>query len=53
VLFLEKKVGKPALLSLVHRVMKQGTFEQALDAELRWTMKDVEEGFAYWVDHLQ
>jgi hypothetical protein len=53
VLFLEKKLGKEALLALVRRAMAKGTFEQALDAELRWTMKNVEEGFAYWVDHLQ
>jgi hypothetical protein len=52
VLFLEKKVGKDALLSVVRRAMRQGTFEQALDAELRWAPKDVDAGFAYWVDHL-
>jgi hypothetical protein len=53
VLFLEKKLGKENLLAVVRRVMKQSTFEQALDAESRWTMKNVEEGFSYWVDHLQ
>jgi hypothetical protein len=53
VLFLEKRLGKDTLLALVRRVMKDGTIEQALDAELRWTMRNVEEGFSYWVDHLQ
>jgi hypothetical protein len=53
VLFLEKKIGKDALLAVVRRTMKEGTFEQALDAELRWTMRNVEEGFSYWVEHLQ
>lgn len=53
VLFLEKKLGKEQLLAVVRRVLKQGTFEQALDAELRWTVKKVEEEFSYWVDHLQ
>lgn len=53
VLFLESKIGKQALLALVQRTMKGGTFEQALDAELRWTPRDVEERFSYWVDHLQ
>jgi len=53
VLFLEKKLGKEQLLAVVRRVLEHGTFEQALDAELRWTMKHVEEEFSYWVDHLQ
>jgi hypothetical protein len=53
VLFLEKKLGKESLLAVVRRVMTRGTFEQALDAEQRWTMKNIEEGFSYWVDHLQ
>jgi len=53
VLFLEKKLGKETLLAVVRRAMKQGTFEQALDAEVRWTTRNVEEGFSYWVDHLQ
>jgi hypothetical protein len=53
VLFLEKKIGKDALMAIVRRTLNEGTFEQALDAELRWTMRNVEEGFAYWVDHLQ
>jgi hypothetical protein len=53
VLFLEKKLGKETLLAVVRRVMTQGTFEQALDAEQRWTVKNIEEGFSYWVDHLQ
>jgi hypothetical protein len=53
VLFLEKKLGKESLLAVVRRVMKQGTFEQALDAEQRWTVRNIEEGFSYWVDHLQ
>jgi hypothetical protein len=53
VLFLEKKLGKETLLAVVRRTLKQGTFEQALDAEVRWTMRNVEEGFSYWVDHLQ
>ena len=52
VLFLEKKLGKDALLAVVRRTMRQGTFEQALDAELRWTPKDVDAGFATWVDTL-
>jgi hypothetical protein len=53
VLFLEKKIGKESLLAVVRRTMTKGTFEQALDAELRWTMRNVDEGFSYWVDHLQ
>lgn len=53
VLFLERKLGKETLLSLVRRTMREGTFEHALDAELRWTNRNVEEGFSYWVDHLQ
>ena len=53
VLFLEKKAGKDALLAVVRRTMRQGTFEQALDAELRWTPKDLDVGFAAWVDKLQ
>jgi len=53
VLFLEKKLGKDNLLAVVRRVMRQSPFEQALDVELRWTMKRVEEEFSYWVDHLQ
>ncbi len=53
VLFLEKKIGKERLLAVARRVLDGGTFEQALDAELRWTVKAVEEGFSYWVDHLQ
>jgi hypothetical protein len=53
VLFLEQKVGKEAVLGLVRRTMRDGPFEQALDAELRWTPRDVDERFAYWVGHLQ
>ena len=53
VLFLEQKIGKERLLALVRATMTKGTFEQALDAELRWTPKDLDERFAYWVDHLQ
>ncbi len=52
VLFLEQKVGKDALLEVVRRTMKGGTIEQALDAELRWTMRNVEEGFSHGVEHL-
>jgi len=53
ILFLEQKLGKERLLAVVRRAMRQGTFEQALDAEARWTQQDVEEGFSYWVGHLQ
>jgi len=53
VLFLEKKVGKDRLLALVRRALMRGTFEEALDAELRWTPRKLEEEFSYWVDHLQ
>jgi len=53
VLFLEQKVGKERLLALVRRTLARGTFEQALDAELRWTPRKLEEEFSYWVDHLQ
>jgi len=53
VLFLEKKVGKETVLAVVRRTMRQGSFEEALDGELRWTMKDLDDGFARWVDHLQ
>jgi hypothetical protein len=53
VLFLEQKVGKDRLVAIVRRTMTQGTFEQALDAELRWTPKDLDEKFSYWIDHLQ
>ncbi len=53
VLFLEQKVGKEALLAVVRRTMRQGTFEQALDAELRWKPKDLDAAFATWVDRLQ
>ena len=53
VLFLEKKIGKEGLLAVVRRTMSRETFEQALDAELRWTTRNVDEGFSYWVDHLQ
>jgi hypothetical protein len=52
VLFLERKVGKESLLAVVRRTMRQGTFEEALDAELRLTPRDVDERFASWVDHL-
>lgn len=53
VLFLERKVGKEKLLAVVRRTLGQETFEQALDAELRWTPRRLEEEFAAWVDHLQ
>jgi hypothetical protein len=53
VLFLEQKVGKDQLLAVIRRTLAQGTFEQALDAELRWTPKDLDERFSTWVDHLQ
>jgi hypothetical protein len=53
VLFLEQKLGKEQLLRLVRRTLKERSFERALDAEQRWTVRDLEEGFRYWVDHLQ
>jgi hypothetical protein len=53
VLFLEKKLGKDVLLSLVARTLSGTPFDAALDRELRWTPRNIDEGFAYWVDHLQ
>lgn len=53
VLFLEQKLGRDGLLRVVRRALKEASFERALDAELRWTMREIEEGFRYWVDHLQ
>jgi hypothetical protein len=53
VLYLEQKIGKEQLLRIVRRTLERGSFEQALDAELRWSVPQLEEGFRYWVDHLQ
>jgi hypothetical protein len=53
VLYLEQRFGKESLLRVVRRTLERGPFEQALDAELRVTVGDLEEGFRAWVDHLQ
>jgi hypothetical protein len=53
ILYLEQKVGKEQLLRIVKRTMTMGSFEKALDAELRLSTAQLEEGFRYWVDHLQ
>lgn len=53
VLFLEQKVGKDKLLAVVRRVLERGTLDEALDAELRWSVRKLEEEFSSWVDHLQ
>jgi hypothetical protein len=53
VLYLEQKFGKEQLLRIVKRALERGSFEEALDAELRLSVAQVEEGFRYWVDHLQ
>jgi hypothetical protein len=34
-------------------VITKERYERALAAEQRWTVREVEEGFRYWVDHLQ
>jgi hypothetical protein len=53
ILYLEQKVGKEQLLRIVKRTMAMGSFEKALDLELRLSTAQLEEGFRYWVDHLQ
>jgi hypothetical protein len=53
ILYLEQKLGKEQLLRIVRRTMEKDTFEQALDAEARLSIGQLEEGFRYWVDHLQ
>jgi hypothetical protein len=53
VLFLEQKAGKDRVVAIVRRTMTQGSFEQALHAELGWSPKELDEKFAYWVGHLQ
>jgi len=53
ILYLEQKYGKPELLQVVRRTLERDQFEKALDAELRLTVAQLEEGFRYWVDHLQ
>jgi hypothetical protein len=53
VLFLEQQVGREKLLAVVRRVLERGTLDEALDAELRWTVGTLEAGFASWVDRLR
>jgi hypothetical protein len=53
VIFLEQKLGRAELLRVVTRTLSGTSFEAALDAELRWTQRTIDEGFSYWVDHLQ
>jgi hypothetical protein len=53
ILYLEQKYGKDQLLRVVRRTLDKGSFEQALDAELRLSVAQLEGGFRYWVDHLQ
>lgn len=53
VLYLEQKLGRDGFQRLVRRALEVGSLEKALDLEQRWTTKEVEAGFRYWVDHLQ
>jgi hypothetical protein len=53
ILYFEQKHGKEQLLRIVRRTLEKGSFEEALDAELRLSVAQLEEGFRYWVDHLQ
>jgi hypothetical protein len=53
VLYLEQKLGRDQLLRVVRRALELGSFEKALDLELRWTQRDIDDGFRSWVDHLQ
>jgi hypothetical protein len=53
ILYLEQKFGKEQLLRIVQRTLEKDSFERALDAEARFTVVQLEEGFRYWVDHLQ
>ncbi len=52
VLFLEKKIGKEAVLSLVRRTLEGEPFDRVLDREVRWSIADLEREFGAWVDHL-
>jgi hypothetical protein len=53
VLFLESKLGTDRLLAVVRRTVDKDSFERALEAEGSMTLRQVDEGFTYWVDHLQ
>jgi hypothetical protein len=53
ILYLEQKFGKERLVRIVERTIEKSSFEDALDAELRVSVAQLEEGFRYWVDHLQ
>jgi hypothetical protein len=53
ILYLEQKYGKDLLLRVVRRTLERDSFERALDAELRLSIAQIEEGFRCWVDHLQ
>jgi hypothetical protein len=52
-LYLEQKLGKDQLLRIIRRTLEKSSFDQALDAEARVSVPQLEEGFRYWVDHLQ
>jgi hypothetical protein len=53
VLFLESKLGTERLLAVIRRTVAKDPFERALEAEGNMTPRQLDEGFAYWVDHLQ
>lgn len=53
ILYLEQKFGKEQMLRIVTRTLEKDSFDRALDAEVRFTVAQLEEGFRYWVDHLQ
>lgn len=53
VLWFEQKFGKDQLVRIVRRTLEKGSFDEALDAELRLSVAQLEDGFRYWVDHLQ
>ena len=53
ILYLEQKLGKEQLLRIVRRTLETDPFDRALDAEVRLSVGQLEEGFRYWVDHLQ
>jgi len=52
VLFLEKKVGKDKMMTVVRRTLEGEAFERALDQETRMSVADFEHEFVNWVEHL-
>jgi hypothetical protein len=53
ILYLESKLGRERLLAVVRRTIEKEPFERALAAEAGMSPRQLDEGFVYWVDHLQ